>query len=385
MSSRIHLLTSTATSFQAGDYIALDNSAYTEAKKFPADKLPDPIGATDGYVWTADGADGAAWEAVSGGASDVTDLTTTTGSSTNMVRVAAAGGLEYRTVAQVLSDIGALAATGSVTGAISSAQTFTNGIVGPTWKPASDSTSALQLQKSAGTAVITVDTTNGRIGVNAAPDIYTLRLYEASIPRILLANATGSTQLYQVGTTGTIAGTNMSMEASSVFIFKSGGTETLRASAAQLIGIGTTNPLTRLHVVTDDATTSAVTNIATFGHDTTGTAAANFGAGIKMTLESSTTAGQDAARIVAQWQTATHASRAADLILYASDYGAEREGVRVRANGTAVAVGFLGATPAVRQTHIADPSGGGTQDAEARTAINSILSVLETFGLVATS
>ena len=74
--------------------------------------VPDPAGATDGYVWTADGADGADWEApAGGGASDVGDLTTTTGNSTEMVRVAAAGGLEYRTPAQVLSDIGAASAS----------------------------------------------------------------------------------------------------------------------------------------------------------------------------------------------------------------------------------------------------------------------------------
>lgn len=79
-----------------------------------AANLPDPTGATDGHVWTADGADGAGWEAAAtGGASDVDDLTTTTGNSTEMVRVAAAGGLEYRTPAQVLSDIGA-AATSSL-------------------------------------------------------------------------------------------------------------------------------------------------------------------------------------------------------------------------------------------------------------------------------
>ena len=43
---------------------------------------------------------------------DVDDLTTTTGTSSQMLRVAAAGGLEYRTVAQVLADLrdsGALA------------------------------------------------------------------------------------------------------------------------------------------------------------------------------------------------------------------------------------------------------------------------------------
>jgi hypothetical protein len=34
---------------------------------------------------------------------------------------------------------------------------------------------------------------------------------------------------------------------------------------------------------------------------------------------------------------------------------------------------------------VADPSGGATVDAEARTAINAILVTLETFGLHATS
>ena len=48
-------------------------------------------------------------------------------------------------------------------------------------------------------------------------------------------------------------------------------------------------------------------------------------------------------------------------------------------------IGFLGATPNAQLSHVADPSGGGTQDAEARSAINSILTTLETFGFHATS
>ncbi len=59
---------------------------------------------------------GGAWtttaESGGGGASDVTDLTTTTGTTAQMLRVAGTGGLEYRSVAQVLADLrdsGALA------------------------------------------------------------------------------------------------------------------------------------------------------------------------------------------------------------------------------------------------------------------------------------
>lgn len=46
-------------------------------------------------------------------------------------------------------------------------------------------------------------------------------------------------------------------------------------------------------------------------------------------------------------------------------------------------VAFFGATPVVRQASIPDPSGGATQDTEARTAINSILDVLDAYGLTA--
>jgi len=62
-------------------------------------------------------------------------------------------------VATALTGSG-LAADGSVTGATSQAQAFTNGIIGPSWKPSADSTTALQLQNAAGTPIVTLDTTN---------------------------------------------------------------------------------------------------------------------------------------------------------------------------------------------------------------------------------
>lgn len=44
-------------------------------------------------------------------------------------------------------------------------------------------------------------------------------------------------------------------------------------------------------------------------------------------------------------------------------------------------LGFLGATPIVRQSAITAPSGGATQDAESRTAITSLINALKNFGL----
>lgn len=64
--------------------------------------------------------------------------------------------------------------------------------------------------------------------------------------------------------------------------------------------------------------------------------------------------------------------------------GSELE-VDVALNHDGATCGFLGATPAAQQSHVADPSGGSTVDSEARTAINAILTTLETFGFHATS
>lgn len=46
-------------------------------------------------------------------------------------------------------------------------------------------------------------------------------------------------------------------------------------------------------------------------------------------------------------------------------------------------LGIWNATPIVQPSHINDPSGGGTQDSEARTAINAILDLLQATGLMA--
>jgi hypothetical protein len=67
--------------------------------------------ATDGQVYTADGLGGADWESPAASASDVDDLTTTTGNEDEMVRVGALGGLEYRTPGEVQVDLGLVPGT----------------------------------------------------------------------------------------------------------------------------------------------------------------------------------------------------------------------------------------------------------------------------------
>ena len=46
-------------------------------------------------------------------------------------------------------------------------------------------------------------------------------------------------------------------------------------------------------------------------------------------------------------------------------------------------IGFFNATPVDQPAAVADPAGGGTIDAEARTAINAIIDRLQELGLIA--
>lgn len=50
---------------------------------------------------------------------------------------------------------------------------------------------------------------------------------------------------------------------------------------------------------------------------------------------------------------------------------------------TATNLGVGAATPTTTKTAITSPTGGGTADTQARAAIDSIITVLEQFGLVA--
>ena len=152
-----------------------------------------------------------------------------------------------------------------------------------------------------------------------------------------------------------------------------------------LVGIGTTGPDRLFHAEILDAVTAAVTYGQRLSHITSGTAAAGFGCGIEFELENSTGSNIVTGSIINLLST-VGASWISDTIIYGGDSGSSlREGVRVRGSGSAPQLGVLGATPISRIAHVADPSGGGTQDAEARTAINSILVTLENFGFHATS
>lgn len=235
------------------------------------------------------------------------------------------------------------------------------------------------------TSYVSLAPSGGRVGIggtNADPTLYVnafdvtknVAHFRSSGTALLLLDcgATGNAAEFGFGFGGTRKW-HMGRNGSNNFIFSESGVADRFAilSSTGYVGFGTTAPTTRLHALLVSSVTNAVTNVLTVGHDTSGTAAAGFGAGAVLQLESSTTAAQDAARIKALWYEATHASRKADLVLTAYDT-AEREGLRIRGAGSAPAIGFYGVTPIERAT-LATGAGASVDD---------VITALQNLGLV---
>lgn len=83
----------------------------------------------------------------------------------------------------------------------------------------------------------------------------------------------------------------------------------------------------------DSSNTSTVDNVGAIGLDSSGTAAAGFGAQLLLTLESSTTNQRQAAGMTWLWTTATDASRTADLYFSTVNAGSVAEAFRVVSSG----------------------------------------------------
>lgn len=99
----------------------------------------------------------------------------------------------------------------------------------------------------------------------------------------------------------------------------------------------------------------------------------------------STSNNRDAFTIVPTFADSVDATRKSRAVFNIFSAGGAEEALRIESSGSAAMIGFLGADAVARQSHIADPSGGSTEDSQARTAINAILDALEAYGLLATS
>lgn len=388
------------------------------------------------------------------GAGDVDDLTTDTGSTGEMLRVDSLGtGLEYRTPAQVLADIGAVDVTGdTMTGSLSfnGVEVFLQddgsdflmlvGAVNPSLFIGGGGNTSLSgvlntvisidgggnltsgarnmlVGRGAGLSLtegnenmligyragfnLTTGSANIGIGTDTLLDLETSS-HNVGIGFNALGNtAAGVTGNAGIGswalrdTTGDY-NTGIGYQAGmfsdgdkNIFIGPEAG-ESVSASNKLYVAISNTdNPLIYgdfaaglLTVHTEDAVTAAIVNTLTLNHLTSGTPAAGYGTALRMQLESSTTEDRNAARIAAEWNVATDASREADLVLSAYEQATEREGLRIRGSGSGAQIGFLGATPISRQAHIADADG---TLADITSKFNTLLGYLESFGFIATS
>jgi hypothetical protein len=115
------------------------------------------------------------------------------------------------------------------------------------------------------------------------------------------------------------------------------------------VGIGTTGPASRLHVLgSTGSTSSSGLQVMTIGATSTGTPAAGFGGNIPFTAKSDTTSGRQVAEIDWLWATVTDAIRKGRLVLSVNDATGTHEGLRLEGSGTAAMLGFFGTTAVAR-------------------------------------
>jgi hypothetical protein len=298
------------------------------------------------------------------------------------------GAPEVNTLATLKTDLnldtGYLLATGATVGASAQAQTFTNGVIGPTIYGGTAANDDLMLEGTSDatktTSYVILQPSAGNVGIGIVPATYRFQVFgdpdagktgDALFDNVysqVYINTSTSRPLRVVGPFGSAYITmESSASGSSYHGLRMYAGSTLEWSAAVAggdfyfwdhvgalpyvlvlkkttgrVGIGVDLPATLLHTKLTDTGTNAIVNVLTLDHATSGTAAAGFGLGINLTLQSSTTAAQNAARLAALWNVATHASRSADLIAYASDASGERELWRGRATGTAAQVTVSG-------------------------------------------
>lgn len=168
------------------------------------------------------------------------------------------------------------------------------------------------------------------------------------------------------------------------------GRSATNTAANQIIFGGSSGGINEITNFSATALTNAINNSLRLTHNTSGTPAANFGTGILLQGESSTTPDQNMAQIAAAWTTATHASRKAYLVFNVYDT-AVREALRLEASGSAPMIGFFGSNAVTRQTGyttFANLSTDRTLDADSTSlaevadVLGTLIEDLKTLGLI---
>lgn len=105
-------------------------------------------------------------------------------------------------------------------------------------------------------------------------------------------------------------------------------------ASADVVGIGTDTPISKLHVLVSDGATTSASEIFYLEHHSSGTPAAGFGTIWRFRGHSSTNTVRNMGDILVIWSTATDASRSAAMHLRAHDSVGARTGIIITATGT---------------------------------------------------
>ena len=285
-------------------------------------------------------------------------------------------------------------------------------------KPAANSTTALQVAQADGTAFITFDTTNKRLGINTAAPSDDLHLGTGAIRFTGTYAPSGDLRIVESAGAITIEASSVSSKfrllpfGSDVYFqntLSTGGMQfsgpsagnldgnyIFRMAASSRMGLSTTGPGAKLHLVDRlEGSSASAINAFILERTETGTPLAGFGQTMVFRFKSSTTDSRDAAYVRGLWNDPTNAAAIGDLVLIAAHNAAgtvtEREGLRIRGGASATQIGFFGTTPAARQTGyttFANLTTDRTLDANATTidevadVLGTLIADLKTLGLI---
>lgn len=311
-----------------------------------------------------------------------------------------------------LSSLAFIKADGTVTGATSQAQTFTNGVASPSTKPLSDTATGWRLYKSNGsTILINADfvsdfisiANNAKFGAYASNGINTVSFftYNSSNSVLLgpIAAAAGPNDTYVSagrdlyfrtnGATGTFS-VPVAFWANGRCSFSHINTATAAVDAAAStttaaslrIRSGTRPTTPNAGDFWDDgatvlyqtsAATNTIVNSLKLERGSSGTPAAGFGLGFVAQLKSSTTVTQDVGRLTWEWSTATHASRASKGQLTSYYTSTERPAITWGSDSSVALLSFYDVTTPIARQVLATG---------ASATVDDVITALQALGLV---
>jgi hypothetical protein len=206
-----------------------------------------------------------------------------------------------------------------------------------------------------------IDAANNRVAINTTSFAAAATDFQVNGDRIDMVSA-GSTAFFRLSNSTPVNTEFGSLSGAGYFGTDNGFPITIRVNSQErarfftggevILGASGSSftPTYRVHAARDSALTNTIDDVFAINHNTSGTAAAGFGARMAFQLESSTTVNTLAASIRGLWNIATHATRSGDLVLAAYNTTNEREGLRIRGGAAGAEIAFNGATPQAQST-----------------------------------